>query len=242
MTILIIKDFEKKYPNIPTNLISYFNNLIEKPGKNSSFHQAMSDHPDLTFEKIDRDFNKACIITNLTPDVLLQKIDFNKRDLSIERIESILGELRTILFLSETGFSDITPIRGTKDKSADFHAYYNDLHFSIEVATLIRYSTRTSNDSVIAWAKSKLIDEKKLIQLNNTALEFNADNKLFVCVINSRIINLNTHSDFIEIAKEIWEFTGKDPSLYIAIITGRVDINNISDNCIYPDLKYVINQ
>ena len=109
-TTSIPDSYRSRFPNIPAQLFTYLDHLLEKPSTGSQFHAAMINHPEKTFEVLDSQFKSDAEIVSLSPDDLLKKLDFNRKDLSPERIGSLLGELRTIHFLHNNGFTDIVPI------------------------------------------------------------------------------------------------------------------------------------
>jgi hypothetical protein len=121
-TVSIPDSYRSRFPNIPAKLFTYFDRLLKKPSENSQFHLAMNHHPERTFEVLDQRFSACSKIVSLSPDDLLKRLDFQLKDLSPERTESLLGELRTINFLDNNGFTNIAPIRANSTKSPDFSA------------------------------------------------------------------------------------------------------------------------
>ncbi len=204
------------------------------PSKDSQFHTAMAHHPERTFEVLDAQFKSSSEIVWLSADDLLKKLDFNQNDLSPERIESLLGELRTIHFLYNNGFTDIVPIRASSKRSSpDFSAKRNGADFQIEVATSIHSAPRIFHDSIVKWATAKLKNDDKLSQLNSGSF---GSQKMFVCILNSLgAVALNQRSDYIDMVKHVWEALGSIQDLRIAIVTGR-STNEGIDDCVYPDL------
>lgn len=233
--VSIPEAYRYRFQNIPTKLFTYFDHLLEKPSKNSQFHLAMNRHPEKTFELLNRQFLACSKIVSLSPDDLLKKLDFQSKDLSPERIESLLGELDTIHFLDKKGFTNITPIRAKPTKSPDFSAERNGDDFLIEVVTSIYFASRIFHDSIVKWATSRLQNDDKLSQLNTGSAGYK---KLFVCILNSSgAVALNTRSDYLEMLKEIWEEVGSIQNLYIAIVTGRTAIGEGIDDCVYPSFE-----
>ena len=238
MNITSIPDsYRSRFPNIPAQLFTYFDRLLEKPSSESQFHTAMINHPEKTFEVLDYQFKSGSEIVSLSPDDLLKKLDFNRKDLSPERIESLLGELRTIHFLHNNGFTDIIPIRASSKRSPDFSARRNGVDFQIEVATSINSAPRIFHDSVVKWATAKLKNDDKLSQMNSGSSE---SYKMFVCILNSSgAVALNEHSDYINMLKHVWEELGSIQNLHIAIVTGRSSLREGTDDCVYPSIHAV---
>ena len=236
-TTSIPDSYRSRFQNIPAQLFTYLDHLLEKPSTGSQFHAAMVNHPEKTFEVLDSQFKSGAEIVSLSPDDLLKKLDFNRKDLSPERIESLLGELRTIHFLHNNGFTDIVPIRATSKRSPDFTAKKNGVDFQIEVATSIHSAPRTFHDSVVKWATAKLKNDNKLSQMNSGSSE---SHKMFVCILNSSgAVALNEHSDYINMVKHVWEALGSIPNLHIAIVTGRISLREGTDDCVFPSIHTV---
>lgn len=233
-TASIPDSYRSRFLNIPAQLFAYFDRLLEMPSKGSQFHMAMTNHPEKTFEVLDRQFRSGSEIVSLSPDDLLKKLDFNRNDLSPERIESLLGELRTIHFLHNNGFTDIVPIRASSKRSPDFSAKRNGAGFQIEVATSIHSAPRVFHGSVVKWATAKLKNDDKLSQMNSGSSE---SHKMFVCILNSSgAAALNQRSDYINMVKHVWEELGSIQNLHIAIVTGRISISGGMDDCVYPSI------
>lgn len=236
-TTSIPDSYRSRFPDIPAQLFTYLDHLLEKPSTGSQFHTAMINHPEKTFEVLDFQFKSGAEIVSLSPVDLLKKLDFNRKDLSPERIESLLGELRTIHFLHNNGFTDIVPIRATSKRSPDFSAKRNGVDFQIEVATSIHSAPRTFHDSVVKWATAKLKNDDKLSQMNSGSSE---SHKMFVCILNSLgAVALNEHSDYINMVKHVWKTLGSIPNLHIAIVTGRISLREGMDDCVYPSIHTV---
>ena len=235
--VSIPDSYRYKFANIPAKLFPYFDSLLKKPSGNSQFHLAMNHHPEKTFEVLDRQFSACSKIVSLSPDDLLKKLDFQSKDLSPERIESLLGELRTIHFLDNNGFTNITPIRANSTKSPDFSAEKNGDNFLIEVVTSIYFAPRNFHNTIVKLAISRLQNDDKLSQMNTGSAIYK---NLFVCILNSLgAVALNKRSDYLIMLKEIWEKVGSIQNLYIAIVTGKTTIDEGLDDCVYPSFDRV---
>jgi len=233
-TTSIPDSYRSRFTNIPAKMFAYFDRLLKMRSKRSQFHMAMTNHRERTFEVLDRQFRSGSEIVSLSPDDLLNKLDFNQNDLSPERIESLFGELRTIHFLHNNGFTDIVPIRASSMRSPDFSAKRIGADFQIEVATSIHSAPRVFHDSVVKWAAAKLKNDGKLSQMDSGSPE---SYKMFVCVLNSSgAVALNQSSACINMAKHVWEELGSIQNLHIAIVTGRVSISEGTDDCVYPSI------
>lgn len=139
----------------------------------------------------------------MTNKELLTALDFNKRDICPTRIESLLGELRTIIILDKNNFKEIKPIKANKDKkSADFVALFGLKTIHIEVATSIRFCSRTFHDSIVQWAISRLRKDNKIQQYQ----------RKFAKEINLDILKEKTPIDyvaFLKVKEEIFNLMEK---------------------------------
>jgi hypothetical protein len=172
--------YRSTYTQIPKRLLTYIEKLLEKQIEGSSFHTAVKDHSEATFRSLNAQFSQASEITQLPPDELLSKLDFNIRDLCPSRIESLLGELRTIIFLDAEGFENIKPLQANRSKkSPDLSAEKHGKPCLVEVATSIRYASRTFHDSVVKWAKSRLEKDGKINQVGK-------NKNLFLAILTGR--------------------------------------------------------
>ena len=63
---------------------------------------------------------RTLTITELSPDDLLKRTDFDYRDTDPTRISSAFAEIRAINFLDEEGFVEIEPLQAKSKRKADF--------------------------------------------------------------------------------------------------------------------------
>ncbi len=237
MHYIIPKTYKINYANIPKRFYEYLDIFLKNEIKNSSFHRAVIEHPKETFRSINYLFKGACEITGLECEELLKKLDFKPRDMDPTRIESIFGELRTILFLKQQGFHDILPHQASRSSTSyDFSAKFGRRQCFIEVKTSIRYAGRTFHDTVVKWARSITSDiVVKQLNIQNP----NCIN-LFVMVINSSgAVALNNRNDYMQMLQEIDKSFPQYTNLHYAILTGRSS-NGINDDCIYPEIEILV--
>ena len=230
----IPSEFRSKHPYIPTELHTYFERLLKRPEDGSQFHRAMECHQEATFRSLNHLFQKVSQIVSMPPDEVLRRVDFNKNDLSPERIESLLAELRAIVFLHDRGFKNIIPIRAGARKSPDLSASAHGCDFLIEVVTSPHFAPRVFHDSVVKWAVGRLNHRDKLDQIEGASATCQ---RMFVIVLNSSgAVALNQRSDYLQMLREVWQALGSQPNLFIALVTGRVSLGEGTDDCIFPEM------
>lgn len=223
------------FESIPRSLLAYIKKVMGENYDGCVIRNAFDIHPMQTMKALNTSFKEGSEITGLCPDEILTAIDFQLNDLSKARIESLLGELRSIHFLKNFGFSEITPIQASRGiKTPDFSANFKTVPFYIEVATLISTSERATPEGCVEWAKMKLINKGKLEQLSAPEGEYK---KLFIMVINSIGLQIFENKEsYLMILKEIKEGIDYPDDLFCGILTGR-NSNGIEDDCIYPPLS-----
>ncbi len=187
---------------------------------------------------------KACKITNLSVSDLLNKIDFNQNDLSIEALESLFAILRAPIWLQHFDFSEITPLKKKKKRrQPDFKAKYKERIAVTEVFCLTQkygqppcdqkqrvnyyenFDPQFEGSKFGRDFKSKAPDKKK--QLDSKS----ADIKVLLCVVNSDVmVSLNTNEEWNKHAKLLYEKLSWGNSYYIGIMAG-------AEKVIYPSLK-----
>ncbi len=207
-------------------------------------HEKIND-PRLIDENIIQDIStkitNASKIVNLSSSDLLKNIDFQENNLTIEKIEGLLAELRAIFWLDNFRFSNIKPLKAKnrqKTQEPDFEAIYKKKKAVIEVYCLtekheqqkdktINCYVNTGNDFLSKY-KNKVLDKKS--QLDS----INSDIKIFLCVINSKPVSrLNTKNDFQKYLEQISVDLSWGSNYYFGVLTGLVS-NGISDDTIYP--------
>jgi hypothetical protein len=224
----------KKYPNIPSMLIDYFQKAFKMQERLSPINNAFKKHPEETCVALNSMFITANEATGLSSEELFINTDIGLKDLSPERIESSLAEIRAINFLYHKDFKNIKLLKSSKKRKADLTASKSTNNYAIEVTTSIQTAHKRKCSE---WILTKLNDDGKLLQLEETANTLVNSRKMLICVINTEeIIALNTYSSFLSIAKTVWEQSGKIKDFHVCIITGMRAEGHKLDDCIYPDL------
>jgi hypothetical protein len=246
--------FDQKVAKSPTNEFKrHFKGdwrkmAIKKPELVAEY---LYKYPDLfegDYKKIKNDIIRhvaeACKITNLSRNDLLEGLDLDGRDLSKEKIESFLAELRAIFLLDNFKFNNILPLKQKKNqKNPDFEAEYIGKRVVVEVfcltATHGQEKDRRLNCYINfndRWQKAFIEKaEKKKDQLD---VKNDVSMKILVCVINSRPVKaLNGYDDFVNMLEIISRSLTWGKSYYLGICTGQVDLKSCKMNdCFYPSL------
>lgn len=212
----------------------------------SDFQKWLSNFP----EKV-RDKEKAAIldliqnvkgVTQQSIEEILEGVDFRSQEKSIEKLEAILAELRTVIFLNNSNFVDIKLYSGKKKrKNPDISARWKSQQFTTEVACLTKKNSRDKIPGLDIYS----IDDKKLLNtLESIAknkkeqLDITKDEKkLLTFVVNrSPDLELHTLEDYKDILKNLVEKLKWGAIYHFAIVTGS-EINGRQCDLIYPNLQ-----
>ncbi len=125
----------------------------------------------------------ASKIVKMSPTDLLKNLDFQKNNKTMEKIEGLLAELRTIFWLDNFGFSDIKPLKAKKSlKSPDFKAIYKNKKAAIEVYCLTEKHEQqkdkildcyvNTDDNFISNYKNKASNKKSQLDSIKSDMKF----------------------------------------------------------------------
>lgn len=194
-------------------------------------------------EKVLEMLKEASKITALSLHGLLMGLDFAPTDKSVEKLESLLAELRSVFWLRNFMFSKIVPIRKyKKQRKADIFAQYQSRSVAIEVFCLTETHEQREDPEIGGFidCNSKFTEDfivkanKKKAQLD----EGKKDIEILLCVVNSfPIKTLKVKSNFVSFLEDVHKELNWGKSYYVGILTGMVDgFSKLPDDCIYPDL------
>lgn len=174
---------------------------------------------------------------DLDVEDLLSGVDFDPNNPTEQKLESIISELRAIVFLNEVGFKDIRPLaRCAERKKADLCAQFKDQKFAIEAACLTSVHSREKMNGMDAYS----LDREKFITTLRSIAEgkksqIDADTsvqgKLVIFVINrSPERELYSREDYSAILASLSTYLDWGSGYFFAVVTGLEDL-------IYPDLS-----
>ena len=232
--LLLFSD-TSRFPYIPKQLPKYVEACISK-GRTNRLCEAVKDHRIKVFENIDRAFQLASEATGLTPDKLLQKTDFNPRDMLSTRLDSAFAEIRTINFLKEEGFENIQLLNADERKRADISGVFWSKAFAVEVInSIFSADKRVEPYQLKEWLVRRVLSDKKLDQLVQTSKEVFAERTVLIGVIDTfPAVAYNTHNDCCEAAKLTWKELGSIDCFHVAFVTGSVAQGYGRDDCVFP--------
>lgn len=224
-----------RFPFIPRSLSKYVEKCISKKQKNR-LTEAVIGKRLKVFENINRMFELACKATTLNPDELLKGTDFQSCDMSPTRLDSAFAEIRTVIFLKEEGFTNIQLVPAGNKKRADIVGTLNGKFFTIEVAnSIFAANNRVDPFQLKDWLVARVSSDQKLDQLQQTARAANADEKVLVGVIDTfPSVVFNTHNEYCEAARLVWNALGGKNNFRVAFVTGLEAIGYGRDDCVFP--------
>jgi hypothetical protein len=250
--ILNVLADRSRFPHIPKDLSLHLE-LCLNQGRNNPMMQALACDCERLAAAINRSFKMAASYTHLTADELLRQTDFNYHDTDATRIFTAFAEIRAINFLGAECFTNINLLRSGKVPRADIVADRNSSRYAIEVVNSVYrdggpyvrkqvgirtlgVSGRYTPEQLSDWIVKRLKDEKKEIQLRNTAKQAGASRLLFIGIIDSEEpVIFQTHAGFASGCKLAWEAIGAEENFHIALVTGRSALGYGSDNAVYPE-------
>lgn len=218
------------------DVLTYLDNLYKKTNDDRLVDKEIQ-------EKIIKLIKNGCKITILSVSDLLSRLDFKPKDLTIEALEAFLAELRSIFWLQDFGFTNITPLKAEKSAKPDFTAKLENKKCAIEVFCLTR-AHEQQKDSFIGVYKNvdpQFLDSKFgrdfMSKANNKRKQLDSVNvriKILLCVINhSPIINCNDFEDMQKHAKFLYDKLSWGNGYYVGLLTGAFVNGKLSD-VIYP--------
>jgi hypothetical protein len=224
----------ERFPDIPFNLVKHAKLCFQKENHNRLTRSLLEDAEEVT-NRVALMFKQATEITGLPPDDLLKRTDFDYRDTASTRIVSAFAEIRAINFLGQEGFVDVEPLQAKGTRKADIIAKKGLEKYAIEVANSIYEAKgRFTITELKDWLLKRYYDDRKNEQLKITALEFECQRRVFVAMIDTKLMVIfRVHKDFCEAAKLAWEEAGRDSRLHICLVTGRSGSYG-RDDCIFP--------
>ena len=224
-----------RFPFIPRSLSGYVDACISK-GCNNRLTEAVTGNRLTVFENINRLFELACGITALNPDELLKRTDFEPSDMSPTRLDSAFAEIRTIIFLTKEGFTNIQPLSAGNKKRADIIGTLNGKLFAIEVAnSIFAANKRVEPFQLKDWLLGRVSSDQKSEQLKQTSDAAGTEEQVVVGVVDTFVsITFNTHNDYCEAAELAWDALGRKKSFRVAFVTGREAVGYGRDDCVFP--------
>jgi hypothetical protein len=222
-----------RHPILPDQLRRYAIRCVRR-GNSSLFLEKLVENPERVLGTFARIFTEACEVVGTDSATLLRDTDFNSRDLDEDRLDAMLGELWTILFLRDEGFTNIRLLRRQGQPRADLVAEYQDERFAVEVACSSRRRYRYINHLT-----EYIVDrfQEKRDQLLNTARDEQCDIQMLVVVGLSEGWQLMTRYDYLEALTAAHQELGSPPGVHLAIYTGRREVVVGPDDCIFPPVQ-----
>jgi hypothetical protein len=200
------------------------------------------------WEPIQKLIQKVSSITNQSINEIIKNSDFNKNDKSIEKLEAILSEFRSIVFLDNIGFKNIKLLKAQKKISqVDISAEIYNKKFDIEVTCLTAFHSREKtifpdtkhscfifdNDKFLKTFTDKMNGKKG--KINQVKKGGSNKFKMIIIVLNrspeKECYNLKEYKNII---KETYKTINLNKNLFLGFITSN-------QYFYYPDIQQIIN-
>ncbi len=203
------------------NTLDIFLEYISKLGYGSSI------------AKITSLVEKVSSVTNQSINEVIRCSDFREQELSKEKLESIIAELRSVMFLDNNNFKNIKLIKSSKNKSSDIYAENLNRKFDIEVTCLTNTYSRGKDGPSYILDNDKFLREftgritTKIDQLKAGVNSY----KMIIFTMNRYPEKaLTDDKEYRELIKEAYNQSKLSNDYYLGLLTGDVDF-------IYPNLE-----
>lgn len=230
---MVTPTMRRQYPHTPEPILAY----LDKPSK--KVEKAFAHQGEATvWQMIDHQFKYCSVITQLTIDDLLAKLDFQNDNQDHDSFPALFAVMRTIMLLHEhLGFEKITPLRKMKKKpEADLFATRHGVTYAIEV-----YRTKEENPLDHSVELGEHIAKRyngnkgelgKKEQLRLTMKNHNCSRAVFVAVFDSSSCNLYSKHALRDAADCARVEMGMPNKTHVLIFTGvEKDQTSEEDEC-----------
>jgi hypothetical protein len=225
-----IDKWQTSYPNVPQSVARHARKVVSR-GIHCSLLRSLTEEPSKTPRAVDSLFRRAGAILGLTANQLIAGTDWHPNDLDSNRFDAMIAELRTVVWLSQEGFSDIRLLRSRGQTKADATAQRARTKYAVEVACVSgwRYPGHDQRSHNFPQLLQDKYREKKS-QLEATAAEYGCESRVLVCVFvglaqTAMVTREQYHEEGI---KPAWYKLGGRLDTHLAVIAHPSDI------CVFP--------
>jgi hypothetical protein len=191
--------------------------------------------PDLAIAWLNNLLRRCREITGLDDDEIIRRTDFVSTDLHHDRLDSMLGELRSVVFLADSGCELVDLQKAVNGRRrADIIAVRRGRRYAFDVFTPTKISSKWLSELQAHIAETY---GDKTTQLATTREELKCDASGLIVVLNAdRPLMFETHDDYLRAAREILAAVGNPSDTHFAFLTGRVtDAGGPGSPIIVPD-------
>jgi hypothetical protein len=232
-----IKRMQAQYKHTPKRMLTYLDGPSPMVRKAFVFQGEA-----VVRREIDYLFQHCSAITQLTPDDLLDKLDFQQNNIEKEEwFPALFAVMRTIMWLHEPlGFEKITPLRNKKKKpEADLKATRHGVAYAIEVYRTKEYKPLDHNFELAEIIAEKYDydghedKEGKKRQTRATMKNHTCSREIFVVAFDSCSCKGYPKKDLQNAAKyALAKMIGFPDKTHIFIFTGsKMDEPSKEDEC-----------
>jgi hypothetical protein len=205
---------------LPDPFIRHLNDFY-RSGKMHRWHGALAEDFEAVVNATNKLLSTASRITGLDQDGLIRATDFDARDLSPDRLDSAVAELRAVVHLDREGFKDIKlQRRQAGAKTPDVTATRNHVKYTLDVACASAETTRTLED-LDTYMRDVCIQKNP--QFRGARANDPATRVGVIFVLNSDpALTFGYQPVFLAVVKQVIEALSHPQSYHIALLTGHV--------------------
>lgn len=206
---------------LPSRVVDHLRRCMEAPDRRwNRTLEALREDSDAAIGAMLETFRRCSEITGFSDDELVRRTDFKSADLHHDRLDSMFGELRAIVVLSNLGMESIEPLAAVKGRRrADLLTTRRGRKYAFDVFTPTASSSKWLADLVAGLIEKQ---DEKASQLATTRTELGCDASGLVYVLNAdRPVVFEARADYIAAAEKILAALGVPPDTYVVMMTGR---------------------
>ena len=216
--------------NIPQSVVQHAIEIVRSEME-CSLLASLTEKPARTLRALDSLFRDAGAVVGLAGEKLVAAADWLPSDQDPNRFDAMIAELRTVVWLSGEGFSEIRLIGSRGKKGADATARRGVVAFAVEVTcvTGFKYPGHLRRGQELAQFFVDRYAEKRP-QLEATAAGHDCQSRVLVCVfVEHGQKAMVTRKEYLEQGlAPAWCQLGSSLDTHLAVIA------HPDDNCVFP--------
>ena len=225
--------------NIPRQFREYIQNVAKSRLKERWIPALLGPHGTSILQDIDVRFSRASRILNLSPAQIAKELDLDSNNITGNRMDSFIAELRALFWLDTLGLKNIRPLRATSKRQGDFVGEYRSIRYAVEVfyspEDFYRWPDHESRrKDLIRYYIDRAAEKRS--QVDSSIENEKCKKGVLVLVLDSNPAKaLIGRQGYLDVLKRVYHELSWGPDYHYGIITGMVSGEGL-DDVLYPDL------